>query len=307
MPTWFFIALSAPFLWALVNIADSFLVAKFSDKEKEHSSGALALFASLIAFLVAIGIWIFTQNISNIPVVDKILLLTSGVLTIVWVILYLFALEMEETSKVTPWFLVIPVFGYILGYFFLGETLSLHQILGSLITFLGLIVISIDFSGENRKIKHKPVFYMLCVALCVSISGVLFKYVTIENNFWVSSFWEYLGVGFSGLFIYLFIPHYRNMFRDMNKKGGYKIFLVNVVTEFMTISGNLLTNYALLLAPVALVYMVGSFQPAIVLLLTLVFTKFWPSVASEDFSKRIIIPKVIAILIMLFGSFVMFF
>jgi len=34
--TWFFIALGAPFLWAVVNIADNFMVSKFSQKEKDR-------------------------------------------------------------------------------------------------------------------------------------------------------------------------------------------------------------------------------------------------------------------------------
>jgi hypothetical protein len=35
--TWFFIALVAPVVWAIVNVADKFLVSKFSQKEKERS------------------------------------------------------------------------------------------------------------------------------------------------------------------------------------------------------------------------------------------------------------------------------
>ena len=53
---WFFIALGAPFLWAIVNIADQFLVAKYSVREKERSSGGLVLFSSLIGIFIALGI-----------------------------------------------------------------------------------------------------------------------------------------------------------------------------------------------------------------------------------------------------------
>ena len=48
---WFFIALGAPFLWAIVNIADGYLVSKFSRKEEERSSGGLILFSSLIGIV----------------------------------------------------------------------------------------------------------------------------------------------------------------------------------------------------------------------------------------------------------------
>ena len=81
---------------------------------------------------------------------------------------------------------------------------------------------------------------------------------------------------------------------------------MNVVSEFTTIAGNLLTNYALLIAPVALVYMVGSFQPAVVLILTFFSTRFWPKIVSENFSYKIIIPKMIAIVLMFVGSAILF-
>ena len=147
---------------------------------------------------------------------------------------------------------------------------------------------------------------MILVCFIVAISGVIFKYVTIEGNFWVSSFWEYLGLGVAELVIYIFVPKYRNQFMHMNRTGGRKIFLVNLVSETMTISGNLLTNFALLLAPVTMVYLVGSFQPGIVLFLTLLGTKFFPHIVKEDLSRNVLIPKIIAIILMTVGSIVLF-
>ena len=178
--------------------------------------------------------------------------------------------------------------------------------IGSVIVLFGLSFIVIDFSGEKKKIKKKPIFYMLLACLLVAISGVIFKYVTIEGNFWVSSFWEYLGLGSTGLFMYLFIPKYRKEFMHMNRKGGLKIFILNTVTELFTISGNLVTNFALLLAPVTMVYLIGSLQPAIVLFLTILSTKFFPHIIKENLSKRVLIPKILAILLMIIGSAVLF-
>ena len=81
---------------------------------------------------------------------------------------------------------------------------------------------------------------------------------------------------------------------------------MNIVTEIMTVAGNLLNNFALLLAPVTMVYLVSSFQPAMVLLLTFIGTKFFPHIIQEDFSKKNIIPKLIAIGLMIFGSVFLF-
>jgi drug/metabolite transporter (DMT)-like permease len=303
---WFLIALAAPILWAFVNVADNYLVTNFSEKDKERSSAGLALFSSLVAIVISVIIVIFTDGIFAIPFFDKVLLFITGVLTLAWILMYLFALEMEEPSNVAPWFLSVPIFGYILAYIFLGETLTQNQILGSLVVLCGLAVISIDFSGENKKIKRKPVFYMIFACLFVAISGVIFKYVTVENYFWISSFWEYVGLAVTGILIFLFSPKHRNQFMNMNKKGGLKIFILNTISEIFTISGNLLTNFALLLAPVTMVYLVGSLQPAFVLFLTILGTKFFPHIVKENVSRKVLIPKIIAISLMILGSLFLF-
>lgn len=303
---WFFIALGAPFLWAIVNIADDYLVSHFTHKETEKGSGGLVLFSSLIGLFIAFFIFVFTNGLFSISFLDKILLIITGGLTIVWIIFYLYALEIEEISSIVPWFLVAPIFGYILGYIFLGETLTNLQLLGSLIVLSGAFLISIDFNGEKKKIKRKPVLYMIFACIAIAISGVIFKYVTIEGSFWVSSFWEYFGLGLFGIIIYILIPKYRREFHFMNRTGGKKIFLINSISELMSVTGNLMTNFALLLAPVTMVYLVSTFQPAMVLALTILGTKFLPHIVKENISRRALIPKIIAIGIMILGSVFLF-
>lgn len=303
--SWFFIALAAPFLWALVNIADQYLVAKYS--EGERSSGALVLFSSLIGIVAAVVIGIFSPDVFGVAHIDKLLLLATGVLTIAWVILYLFTLEIEDVSAVVPWFLTVPIFGYVLGYIFLGETLTQTQQIGSLIVLAGAGILSVDFSDSTkRRIKWRAGLYMLAACLMIAIIGVIFKYVTIGGNFWASSFWEYVGLGTTGILLFVLAPRYRREFLKMIREGGKSIFSLNIGSELLTIAGNLLTNFALLLAPVAMVYLVGSFQPGIVLVLTLLATRFFPSIAIENTSKRVLVPKIIAIAIMIVGSAILF-
>ena len=204
--TWFFVALAAPFLWALVNIADNYLVSRFSEKDKEKSSGGLVLFSSLIGIVVALSIYLFKPHVLQIPFFDKALLLSSGILTAVWIILYLFSLEIEDASNVVPWFLSVPIIGYILGYLLLGETLETNQILGGIIIFIGLGISSLDLDSRNRKSK-KHVLYMVFACLSIALSGILFKYAAMGNDFWISSFWEYFGLGIAGIVIFLSMPH----------------------------------------------------------------------------------------------------
>ncbi|MFA7000382.1 MAG: EamA family transporter, partial [Candidatus Paceibacterota bacterium] len=127
---WFLIALIATFLWAISNIVDEFIVKKYSIGKR--GSGGLVLFTSFMGIFMAILIGIFTEGLLSIPFTDKVLLIITGGLTIGWIILYLYTLETEDVSSVVPWFLTIPIFGYILGYIFLGETLTQHQWIGSI-------------------------------------------------------------------------------------------------------------------------------------------------------------------------------
>ena len=147
---------------------------------------------------------------------------------------------------------------------------------------------------------------MFFASVAIAISGVIFKYVTVGNDFWVSSFWEYLGIGTTGLLIFLFVPHYRESFLHMNRTGGRTIFSVNIVSELVSVSGNLLTNFALLLAPVAMVFLVSSFQPAFVLILAILGTKFFPHIVKEDVSSKTLLQKTIAITLMVIGSVILF-
>ena len=248
---WFFIALAGPLLWSLVNISDQYLVAKYSTGIR--SSGALVLFSSLIGILVAFLIGLFQVGVFQVSTLDKFFLIITGGITITWVILYLFALEIEDVSTVVPWFLTVPIFGFVLGYVFLGETFSLQQLVGSIVILLGSLLVSIDFSRQKKKLRWRSACYMLLACFLIAMTGVIFKYITVaEDNFWISSFWGYIGLGIFGVMIYFFVPKYRNEFMLMNRRGGVKIFTLNTVSEFLTVAGNLLTNYALLLTPVAL-------------------------------------------------------
>ena len=52
------------------------------------------------------------------------LIVLSGVLYMGAMLFYLRALQSDEASVVAPFFQTVPLFGYVLAYFVLGERLS---------------------------------------------------------------------------------------------------------------------------------------------------------------------------------------
>jgi len=303
----FWLVLLVPFLHSLVVIIDKFLVINYS--KKEEGSGGLIIFSSLVNIFVASGIIIFIPSVFNISFTDKIILILIGFLTAVWFILYLYAIEKEDGSIISAWFLSVPIFSYPMSYLLLGESLSANQILGSIVIILGLIFISINWTEEKIKIRSKKaIIFMTIACFIIAFSGVLFKYITIKDggDFWVSSFWEYLGLGIAGIFMFLFIPKYKKEFIEMNKDGGAKIFSLNIFNESLTIIGNLIMNFVILIVPVTLVYMVGSFQPIILLFLAIILKRFLPKLINENLNKKELIIKFISIIVVILGSLILF-
>ena len=63
-------------------------------------------------------------------------------------------------------------------------------------------------------------------------------------------------------------------------------------------------NYALLLAPVALVFVVNEgFQPFFVLFIGLILAIFFSSISEEEINKKILIQKLLAIIVMFIGTY----
>lgn len=75
----------------------------------------------------------------------------SGLLaTLLCFFLWAGLLQRYSTNTVVPFSLLVPVFGFSLCWFFLGEAMSLSMILGSLVVFVGLAIIVI---GERAKLE----------------------------------------------------------------------------------------------------------------------------------------------------------
>jgi drug/metabolite transporter (DMT)-like permease len=303
---WIILTLVAVFLWSLVNISDSYLVER--NKHIGHPIGSLVLFSSLFGFIAALAIFIFAGGSSfSLGSSDIILLVIAGFCNLLWIVFYLNALSHDDVSSVVPWFLTAPLFAYILGYFVLGENLLPSQLVGGAIILIGGLVLSIKTNREEGvkkgyKIAWKPIILMTLASLLIAIWGILFKFVGKDSGFWVASFWEHIGLGIAGIIVLVFIKPYREGFSLMLKQSGRSILALNLFSESATIIGNLLANYALLLTPVTMVFLLEVSQPIVVFLLGIICTIFFPKVLKEDISYRNLVHKGVSIVIMLVGA-----
>jgi transporter family protein len=296
---WFLLALIGPLLWAIVNHIDKYLL---SNQFEGKSTGSLMIFSTLIAAVVLPVIYIVEPSIFGISTKNVLLLIVVGILSALAVWMYLVALDEDEVSIIVPLFQTIPLFGALFAFLFLGETLSLQQWLGCLTIIAGSMIITLEVDEEQKiRLKKKVLFFMLGSAAVFGFYETLFKVAAIDENFWVSSFWEHVGLLMVGIVLIL-IPKFRRDFLSLVTKNAKSIFSLNIGSEVMTIAGNIVTNYALMLAPVALVLAVSGTQPFLVLIMGVVLTSFFPKLGKEKLTKKHMLHKTVAIVIIFIGA-----
>lgn len=305
MHNWFFIALIPPLLWSMVNHIDKYMLSRYV---KNRGVGGLLVFSALSSLVVLpFVLYFYHADIFNISLSDFFILISVGFLVAGASYFYLKGLESEEASIVIPLFQLVPVFGYFLGFIILGETLSSNQIFYSLIIVFGIIVLSLEISEENKiRLKKKVLWLITVSSLLFALHDVLFKKVALIENFWVSVFWQYTSFLLFGIFALIFIKNFRRSFFEMFHNMGHKLFVVNILSEILYMLGNLANNFALLLAPVALVLVVSSYQPLFVFVIGVFLTIFLPKIAEEKISKKHLLHKIIAIAIILIGSYFLY-
>ncbi len=101
----------------------------------------------------------------------------------------------------------------------------------------------------------------------------------------------------------LLIRSYRRQIFAALRINGKVILTVNLINEVINIIAKIIFNYASLFAPLALVWIVGSTQPLIVLFMGTVLTLSLPRIFKEDISRKTLAQKFIFIVIILAGAF----
>jgi len=295
---WFFIALIAPIFHAIANHIDKHIISSYF---KGVSVGALVIFSSIFALIILPIIYIINPSVFSISSVIIYALVLNGALGLGYVIFYLYALFDEEASIVAPFFQLIPVFGFILGYLFLGEILTSKQGLAAAAIVIGAFILSLDIKN-SLKPKLKLIYLMFSSSLLFALNNVIFKYFAIDTGFSISLFWTMVGQVVLGIFLYIFIKSYRVSFKEVVRENSKKVLGLNMLNGFIILIGDLASFYALLFAPVALVFAVSGFQPLFVFIFGLVITLFFPHFGKESLEKSVLLQKIIGILIIIGGS-----
>jgi len=301
---WLIAAFLSPALFAVSNHLDKYLMQTYFRKA---GVGALIIFSSLIYLLALPLLYIFKPAVFGVSVLQAFLLITECLLGILGILIYLWVMKKEETSVVVPFFQTIPIFYLVLGYIVLGEILTLTQILGSFVIIIGSTLLSLDLGDRKKlKIKFKVLLPMLLSSFLLSLTGLIFKYVALETDFWTSTFWEYTGAIIASVIFLGLIPTYRREFISVFNKSGFPVVALNAANEAINLTGTLALRFASMFAPLALVQVIGGFQSVFAFVYGIILSLFFPKWGKEDLATAVVIQKILTITLILIGTYILF-
>jgi drug/metabolite transporter (DMT)-like permease len=151
--TWLIFAFSGPVLWAASTHMDKYLVERYF---KHSNVAVLLIFTALIGLITLPFIWFLAPQAASPGLTDAALMAFSGILYMGAMLFYLRALQSEEASVVALFFQAAPLFGLLLGYAVLGETLSPTQLAGGGLIIGGTVLVSLRSDLRTTSIGAWP-------------------------------------------------------------------------------------------------------------------------------------------------------
>lgn len=293
---WLTFALCGPVFWAISTHLDKYLVERYF---KETDVAVLLLFTALMGLVLMPVIAFFEPSVLHRDAASVALMALSGVLYMGALFFYLRALQGHEASVVAPFFQASPLFGYVLAYLVLGETLTGPQAFGGALILAGILFVSIG--GQRREpFRWRLAVLMLCCGFVMSLSTLIFKAFALREEFWATTFWMFAGEALFG-FAFLCISHYRAEFMRLLRTNTGALIAINMSNELINLGGGLSNRYALMFAPLALVQAIGSTTTLFVFAIGVALTLLFPKVSHESLSPRELAQKGIAAVLVAAG------
>jgi uncharacterized membrane protein len=291
---WFLASLIAPFIWSLVNHVDKLILSRFFHG---GGSGGLMIFVGVVAIPLAVIVALVEPQVFAVSASIVVPLVLSGLLYNVGIYFYLKALEKSEASYVVPFWQLIPVFTYFFGIIFLAEHLSADRLLGGVIVIIGSIILSTHIGKKALQFDARTMLTMVLSSSTMALGYVLYK-DGAEISFWASIFWNQIGmVIFAAIFAC--VPLFWREFTGVIRLNSSGVLGLNLAEQVAEIVGVIASNFAILLAPAAVIILVEyTAQPLFVFAFGILFTLFVPSLVQEDISRRALARKLVAIIVM---------
>ena len=289
--SWIALSILAAFLWAASNIVDKYLLGKLV------RNALLPVIVLGIVGLAASALVFFIQGFDSLSLPHAALAIFAGVMYIVMVYCYYYALQSEDVSKVIPLFYFGPLFIAIGAAVFLGEIFTPLKYLGIAALIAGAMLIS--WNRTTGFTFGRALGLMIGASIAMAFTQVVSKYLLGYVDFWTVFSYVRLGAFFA--VVPLLIANFSSLL-DLYREKGKLPFVWMFISETLNNVATLLFTLAVAIGFVTLANALTSIQPFFVLLIAVAISVFFPQILKEELGKSVVAIKVIAIATMFVGA-----
>lgn len=212
------------------------------------------------------------------------------------------SLEKYDVSKVMPTIgATQPIFIFALTWIFWGpQELSTSNIVAFLILLLGSVIISID---KNPKLTGDCLLLTLFTSLVFSLDYVFSKFVFLDQPFLEGFIWMRI-VSFVLVLLFFFDKKFRKEIFNKQNLLSMKSGLIFISAQCAGGLANILQSFAISLAPIAYLAIMNAMkgvQYVFLLIMTIVFSFFFPHILKEETLKSVIIQKIVSVALIAIG------
>lgn len=292
---WFLVAILSYFLLAAVFLADKWLLVGPISSPKIY-----AFYIGILQILVFPLIF-FVDFVIPEPF-QIILAIASGFFFILALYWFYRGLQIFEPSRIVPavgGFL--PIFILIIIYLISGgkDGFTARYFLSFFLLIFGSILLTYE---RSKIISLQSIKISIVTAILFAFYSILAKYAYMGQPFWSGFIWIRAGSFLTAiLFLFLFKKEILNEILKKPKiaetKKNAAVFFIN---QGVGAGANILNNWAIALAPLAFVPIVSALQGTqyVFLLFFSVFLSLkFPQILKEEISRRTLLQKVAAILL----------
>ncbi len=266
--SWFYLALIAPLLFAVVSLIDDNLL-RFVYKGPYLATAISGIFGALPLLSL------FFVDTTPIQTPLAVTMLVAGFLTTLFYFFYFKSLQHESPSVVIAMLSLVPATLPILAYFILDERLTGIQIAGFVLVLIASL--SLAVSGIRKFKISKALLPVLVAVVIADIISLLTKYVYSNADFYTAFMYLSAGIGIGGIYFPL-IMYFDKTQHDLSilKRKLYKVIPLLIAVELLAIAAEFTSNLAVSRGPVSLVRAVEGIQPAFMLVIAVALYPFFP-------------------------------
>ena len=290
--TWLIIVIIAHLFYALVFVIDKYILSR--------SLPHPVVYAFYVGIL-SIAIWVLAPFGFYFPSSEEIILiLVAGIAQVAGWIFFYKAIHKGEVSRIIPFVgAFIGIFTLVLSVLIIEEVLTSKQLLAIVLLILGSLIVSL----KKREIFQGYFRLAILASLLFAVFWVITKYIFLDTTFVNGIIWIRTGVAVIALTLLISKKNRKLIFQRTEKLEAsiVKSFLIGRASGVLAALGIYL---AVFLGSVALVNSLQGLQYVFVLILALLLFRKFPKLR-EEFSREIIIQKIIAIILIGAGLFIL--